>query len=534
MNTGFGADRLAEISPVPPETSVLDSNARNPRHSLRRVLANSASRLRFAMFFGTALALWIALFLILPTDLRFDDDVNSYLGGAAALSAGHGYRFEQYINLPPVRRYPPGYSIWLSIFWKNGQPISRNSDRLEIANWLAAGAALVGLACCLFISELPTWLGWTLLISFGTSVLFTQLTVWLMSDVLFTAGTCGLALFVATYDSERSGRQLAVWWFCASLLIGGLCVLRVAALAFAAGLGAFGLWNGDLRRPLRLACFVVPVSVALWFVQATTLPAFATPLNVAQFGGLLYYALRSTAIAILYGSQRWLLTVFLSAPDRLPYSHAFQHAYALTESLAFILGLAVFALPVFLGMRRGPRQQKDRIALFIIGVYMLELVFWSHYDGGRLGMPIVPFVLTFLARGLTSKASRIAFLTVLAVNIPGNAWLSYKILRSQEEESVQSLAELRQAASWINASAGPTSRVAAGRLVPLTHLYEYLGRRMFANAGPNELSTSLDVNPAAQGNMRAEYVVASATLESPGQHYQIKRRFGHWMVMAPN
>jgi hypothetical protein len=486
------------------------------------------------MFFGTALALWIALFLVLPTDLTFNNDVNSYLGGAAALSAGHGYRFEQYINLPPVRMYPPGYSIWLSMFWRNGQPISRNAYRLEIANWLAAGAALMGLACCLFISELPSWLGWTLLISFGTSVVFTQLTVSLMSDVLFTAGTCGLALFVATYDSERSDRPLAVWWCCASLLIGALCVLRPAALAFAAGLGAFGLWNGDLRRPFRLACFIVPVSVALWFSRTTILPVEATRLHVSQFGGgLLFYALRSIVLAILYGSQRGLVTVFLNVPDRLPYSAAFQHVFV-GETLAFILGLAVFALPIFLGMRRGPRQQKDRIALFIVGAYILVLVFWSRYDGGRLGMPILPFVLTFLARGLPSKASRIAFLIVLAVNIPGNVWLSSKIIRRQEKESVQSLAELRQAASWINASGGPTSRVAAGRDVPVSHLYEYLGRRMLANAGPNDVSASLDVNPAAQGNMRAEYIVASASLESPSQHYQIKRRFGHWMVMAPN
>ncbi len=510
------------------------NTAAMPQHSSRLALADSASRLRFAVFFGTALSLWIALFLVLPTDPPFDNDVNSYLGGAAALSAGHGYRMEPYINLPPVRRYPPGYSFWLSIFWKNGQPISRNSYRLEIANWLAAGAVLMGFACCLFISELSSWLGWTLLISLGTSVVFTQLTVWLLSDVLFTAGTCGVALLVAAYDSERSDRRLAVWWLCASLLSGALCVLRVAALAFAAGLAAFGFWNGDLRRPLRLACFVVPVSVALWFLQATTLPAFAVPLNFSQFGGLLFYALRTIVIAVLYGSQRWLVTVFLNVPDRLSSSHLFPHALVLGESLALILGLAVFALPIFRGMRRGPLRQRDRIALFIIGVYILELIFWSRYDGGRLGMPIIPFVLTFLARGLQSRASRIAFLTVLAVNIPGNAWLSYKIIRSREKESVQSLEELRQAASWINASAGPTSRVAAGRDVPLSHLYEYLGRRMLANADPNNLSTPLDVNPAVQGNMRPEYIVASASTESPSQRYQIKRRFGHWMVMAPN
>jgi len=56
---------------------------------------------------------------------------------------------------------------------------------------------------------------------------------------------------------------------------------------------------------------------------------------------------------------------------------------------------------------------------------------------------------------------------------------------------------------------------------------------MLANAGPNELSTP-DVNPAEQGNLRADYIVTDASLELPNQRYQIKRRFGHWMVLAPN
>ncbi len=215
-----------------PENLFSMSHARTP-------LGNSERGRRFAMLFGTALALWIVFFLLLPTDLPFDNDVNSYLGGAAALSAGHGYRFEPYLNLPPIRMYPPGYSIWLSLFWKNGQSISRNSHRLKIANWLAAGAALAGLAGCLFSSELPSWLGWILLISFGTSVLFTQLTGWLLSDVLFTAGTCSLALLVATYDSERSDRRLAVWWVLRQP------AHRVALSAETGGPGVGG-WIGSL------------------------------------------------------------------------------------------------------------------------------------------------------------------------------------------------------------------------------------------------------------------------------------------------
>ncbi len=486
------------------------------------------------MFFGSALALWIALFLILPTDLPFASDPNSYIGGAAALKAGHGYRFEQYIDLPPIGMYPPGYAIWLALFWKNGQPMSTNSYRLEIANWLAAGAALVGLACCLFISELPAWLGWALLMSFGTSLAFTRLVFWLMSDVLFIAGTCALALLVATYDSRKSDRQQALWWFCASLLIGGLCLLRVAAFAFAAGLAAYGLWKGDLRRPSRLACFALPpILMGLWVLHTKGNPIYATFVNAPNFSTLAGHVFLAAIFTLIYGSQRWLVTVLLNVPDRLPMAHAFQHISVLAEAFTFILAIVMFALPLFLGIRRGPRQPRDRIFLFILGAYALELILWPYHDGPRFGIPLIPFLLPFLSRGLRSKAAQSAFLTVLAVNIPGNAWLSYKIIRSQENEAIQSLTELRQAAAWINATAGITSRVAAGRDVPLTHLYEYLGRRMLANAGPNDLTIASDVSLAAQGNLQADYIVANAFLEAPSQRHQIKRRFGHWMVIAP-
>ena len=519
---------------MPFESRVLESGTANRPLSSQPLLTDPSRKLRFTMFFGTALALWMALFLILPTDLPFANDQNSYLGGAAALKAGHGYKFEQYINLPPIGMYPPGYPIWLALFWKTGQPISTNAHRLEIANWLAAGAALVGLACCLFVSELPAWLGWALLMAFGTSFLFTQLTFWLMSDVLFIAGTCALALLVASYDSPKSDRALAVWWLCASLLVGALCLVRIAGVAFAAGLAIYGLWKGDLRRPSRLACFALPpILMGLWVLQTRGIPIYATFVNVPNISRLAGRVFLAAAFALLYGSQRWLVAVLLNVPSRLPLTHAFQHISALTEGLALSLGLVMFAVPLFLGIRKGSKQPRDRILWCLLGAYALELVLWPYHDGPRFLAPVIPLLLTFLARGLSSKAAQAAFLAVLAVNIPGNVWLSYKILRSQENDSIQSLAELRQAASWINTSAGTGSRVAAGRDVPLSHLYEYLDRRMLANPGPNELRTSTDVNPARQGNLRADYIVTSTAPELSDQHYQIKNRFGRWMVLAP-
>lgn len=70
---------------------------------------------------SAAIAVWGLLFLVLPHNLSFDYDQNAYLGGAAALRAGHEYRFEQYIDLPRIGVYPPGLSTWFAVFWRLGQ-----------------------------------------------------------------------------------------------------------------------------------------------------------------------------------------------------------------------------------------------------------------------------------------------------------------------------------------------------------------------------------------------------------------------------
>jgi hypothetical protein len=78
---------------------------------------------RAAIISGSAMLIWTLLLIILPTEHPVSNDHNAYLGGTAALKAGDGYRFEEYIDLPRIGMYPPGYSIWLSLFWKGGAPI---------------------------------------------------------------------------------------------------------------------------------------------------------------------------------------------------------------------------------------------------------------------------------------------------------------------------------------------------------------------------------------------------------------------------
>ncbi len=434
--------------------------------------------------------------------------------------------------------YPPGYSLLLSLFLEAGQPMSVNSYRLEVVSWLAGGATLLMLAFCLFVSELPAWASSALLLAFGTSITFTQLTISLSPDILLVAGTCALALLVYAYNSKTSGPKLTAWWFCASVLTAALCVFKSAALAYIAGLVAYGLWKGDLRRLSRIACFVIPPgAMALWVLAAKGVSTYATTFRGSSFVGLVGYFLNSIALALVYGSQRWLVDLLLNVPSRSPMARAFHSISAFTEGMVFLAGLIVFALPLFFGIRKSLRQRSDQIMLFILGAYALELCLWPYYDGARFGAPLIPFIAVLLWRGLASRAAQAVFVAVLILNIPGNAWLSYKITRSVEQQARQNLADLRQAAAWINETAGTTSLVAAGRDVPLTHLYEYLGRRLLGYAGPNSANNYWDVYPTATGrNPWADLLITDDPSHVTGDaaaHYKIDRRFGQWIIMTP-
>jgi hypothetical protein len=209
------------------QTAELVMPSHLPQHP--SIFGRTMSARRTVIVGGSALALWALLFLVLPSNFSFDHDQNVYLGGAAALRAGHGYRFEQYIDLPRIGIDPPGYSAWLAAFWKYGQPFAVNSYRLEVANWIAAGCTLLGLAACLVISEMPALAASAVLVAIGTSAVFTQSMTLLRADVLFAGGSCLLALLVAAYEPDR---ELSVWWCAAGLLTALLYLVKTTALAY--------------------------------------------------------------------------------------------------------------------------------------------------------------------------------------------------------------------------------------------------------------------------------------------------------------
>ena len=266
-------------------------------------------------------------------------------------------------------------------------------------------------------------------------------------------------------------------------------------------------------------------------------PTYATnfKVGIAALGGLGGYFLHAIRQAGRYCSGHWLVETLLSVPSRLSAARAFQAIPLLPETLAFMLGLA-FAIPIFLGMRGSRKDVREQIALFLLGAMALLLFFWPFYLGARGGIPLLPFLVTFLWRGLGSKAVRVAFVALLFLNVPGNVWLSYKVIRTQEEESPRDLAALRQAASWINETGGTRATVAAGRDVPSVQLSEYLGRRVLANARPISESKFADVDPKAQHSQWVDYVVADSSFDPEAwarARYRVERMVGKWTIARP-
>jgi hypothetical protein len=405
-----------------------------------------------------------------------------------------------------------------------------------MANWLAAGAALFALSGCLAISEMPVMIACAFVIALGTSVTFTQLMTGLFPDVLFAAGSGLLALLAAAYDFKG---KTSVWWLTAGLLIGVLYLIKTAAVAYVAGLIAFGCYTYGPRRLRWLACFMVPVLpvLCIWLFLARNSPTYATYMRLrwSELGGAGGYFWWVCDQSVAYLSGRWLVEAMLSIPDRARLSPSLNALSNVANAFAFALGLTFFSLPVLAGFLRCSKQPRELMKVFVVGASLLQFILWPYYLGARCAMAIIPFVVGWLSSGYRSRIAKAAFAILLVANVPANIWLSFKIVRSEQRESVESLEALERAALWINESTGDQALVAAGRDVPVVHLWEFLGRRLLANATPGSGRDNVDVRPSEQDNKTADYVILDASLQPGGwsHDYKVRRVFGRWTVAAP-
>ena len=138
--------------------------------------------------------LFHAITLPFESELALQNDANFYLGGAASLAAGTGYRVEPYLDLPSVSQYPPLQSAWLALFWNLGGGFPGNIPWMIGAMEGVSLAMLALLGICLRREGIPPRIGAAFVLLAGTSLILLNLTFLLFSDLTVDSTTGQITL----------------------------------------------------------------------------------------------------------------------------------------------------------------------------------------------------------------------------------------------------------------------------------------------------------------------------------------------------
>ncbi len=440
-----------------------------------------------------ALAYW-GLALRGPISVGAWQDDAIYLATAKALASGEGYRHLEIPGAPPQSKYPPLYPALLSLVWRAAPDYPQNLRWLLLPGALSA-AALVALSigywrrcfaagrvelCCIGA-----------LAALSPSLL--SMLRFAMSDLLYAAlALGGIALLDAQVDARRAPRAdepgaAAAARFPARLLGAALCVAaaiwtRSIGVSIALGGAAFLAWRGLKRDAVVFAAATAALVAPWWLQQLSALApgAGAAPLLLLE-SELDYASWRPHELSQLplvafqnLFKQAFGLLYFELALPQFPLLRALAdgggrnlglHALAWTLAGLLLLGFAASA-------RRGLR------ALHVCAALYAALMLAYPGDPFRFALPWAPFLLYFLARGITTLATAGAqALCLLALPLfLFEAWT----LATPDPEAypfrtgTRSFAELQRLEDWVRANTQPEDVIASGDFAAL---YLATGRR---------------------------------------------------------
>lgn len=481
----------------------------------------------------------------LPRQAAYQNDANFYMGGAAALADGLGYRVEPYLDLPPVSQYPPLHSAYLSLFWHWGGGFPDNTPGLALAMELVALAALAFLSASLRRAGLPVWFGVLCVLLVGTSVVWLDLTTMLFSDVTFTMVGAGLIWLVGT-DPGRSSRS-SLWWWGLGGLLGLLWLTRSAGIAPVLGVVTLWLVNREARRVATAVALFAPLLTAFlvkkWSSgQGGTYGSYFGA-RIVELGGWVNYLKAQLGTAWSYADGSCWVEALFSVPSRMRYYHGTLGPLPADGLHAISVGLGFLVMAL---MIRGAWQRREnsltQAALWVLFLYFGILFAWPFAIGTRAVLVTLPLTLVWLWQGISGLApasgrgQKILWAAVAAfmgLNVIGNMEVSRRESRQFSRDAVQELAALRELAIWIRQRPGPEILVSASRDVPVNQLRHYLGRRLLANPAPEMLPGSFyDVPPALQGNRTADYAVVreGGSLTYGRRVLQVERTFGPFQL----
>jgi len=317
----------------------------------------------------------------MPQAGLFHDDA-LYLISAKSLAEGNGYKIESFPGQPAQTKYPPLYSMVLSIAWKLNGHFPQNLSIVALITWL--GFALV-LAAAWWLGRQQGFADWeaTLLcLWIALNPLTAVLSLMPMSDAYFTALLL-LAIGLAEL-AMREGPDCRKYAIAAGLAGAAAFLTRTAALPLLVTVPLCLLWRKRMGAAVSFLCTMMP-AVAGWMIWSKLNRVGATDMHTIYYTDYFEHFLRDVKgmdyPAMVWGNISSLGKAVgeLVVPD---------DAYTFpTLTFSRVLSAGVIA-----GSIRLVKQGRfTHLALFSIP-YAIQLVLWDYPPNTRFLFPLFPLI----------------------------------------------------------------------------------------------------------------------------------------------
>jgi hypothetical protein len=328
-------------------------------------------------------------------------DTGIYLSGAQSLAEGRGYKYVAYAGEPRITLYPPGQSLWLSLFWRMKPEFPENIPFLYCGMILLA-LGVIGVLCAYWWRERMPWPGIGLLILAWS---FSSLWCWQLgtffSDVLFGLLWLGIAWCWVGAENWDEGRR----WLVTGGLVAVMYLTRTAALAPLGALAAVVGWRVLHGRGQPALAYLVPplAALVLWklFTAGHVTYGETFKSRVVEEGGWGGMVVYCGKLFIDYASGACFLGGLFPSLMELPSIRGLPAAgMSVLTALLMLCGWAFMALSI--GGWWRSRTVADRLLGVMVFAFLAELVAWPFDIGSRCVFAVLPFVLLWAWRGLAA------------------------------------------------------------------------------------------------------------------------------------
>lgn len=361
----------------------------------------------------------------------FDDDA-LYLSSAKALAQGEGYRLPNLPGTPPQTKYPPVYPALLAAIWSLWPDFPGNLVAFQALSLFFAGLSLAfGYLYLLRSSYAGRGTAFFCGLLCASSHFYLYYTSQILSETVWA-----FLLIVALLCSESPGekdhypqrREISL-----GILLGLLCLTRIAGLAVLIGFIIYFLWTR--RNPLRLLLGWL-VCFAPWIVWSAVNRTSTHSVGAhSYYTGYLDWWLEAVS-----HYHRVLIAnfaeIFFFTPLTI-FEGLWNHPL-LPESSALVFLAFTLGILLWIGFIESLRSK--RILPFILLVYLTLGCMWPG-PPSRLLVPVLMLLLTcqiqpFIRNRTRSLGTRLlhpVFLGVLSLAMVTNIFLlfSYSALHKR-------------------------------------------------------------------------------------------------------